>query len=60
MPCDGDIIASPSLNAAPRVANTHTATLNKQGLMSLDPLELEVKRRVGTEEERKHAEKVRL
>ncbi len=30
----------------------------RQGLMSLDPLELEVKRRVGTEDERKHAEKV--
>jgi metal transporter CNNM len=28
------------------------------GLMSLDPLELEVKRRVGTPEERKHAEKI--
>ena len=28
------------------------------GLMSLDPLELEVKRRVGTPDERKHAEKI--
>ena len=28
------------------------------GLMSLDPLELEVKRRVGTADERRHAEKV--
>lgn len=28
------------------------------GLMSLDPLELEVKRRVGTPDERRHAEKV--
>eukprot|EP00952_Eustigmatos_sp_NYUAD-ZCMA_P002088 9350-Eustigmatos_ZCMA.PRE.1 len=31
-----------------------------QGLMSLDPLELEVKRRVGTEKERAMASRVRM
>lgn len=41
----------------PLTSNAHSQTRN-QGLMSLDPLELEVKRRVGTEDERKHAEKV--